>query len=94
MWQKGGSMFCHGIEGEGEKEEDDRDIDPDYKDNYDHEDDWDPEELLVNSEEEEKEQEEDDKDAHNNVPIEQMHIVAIVDFLSKRPTIITQKRSV
>ena len=50
MWQKGGGMFCHGIEGEEEKEEDDRDIDPDYKDDYDHEDNWDPEELVINSE--------------------------------------------
>ena len=23
MWQKGGGMFCHGIEGEEEKEDDD-----------------------------------------------------------------------
>ena len=31
MWQKGGGIICHGIEGEEEKEADDRDIDPDYK---------------------------------------------------------------
>ena len=47
-------MFCRGIEGEGEKEEEDRDINPDYRDNYDHGDNWDPEELLVDSEEEEE----------------------------------------
>ena len=49
MWQKGGGMFCHGIEGEGEKDDNN---DSDYKSDYDHGDDWDPEELLVDSEEE------------------------------------------
>ena len=45
MWQKCGGMFCHGVEGEEEKVEDDSDLDLDYKDNYDHCDNWDPEEL-------------------------------------------------
>ena len=68
MWQKYGGLFCHGIEGEEEKEEDDRDINPDYKDDYDHGDDWDLEELLVYSEEKEKESnnnnEEEDDDGY------------------------------
>ena len=65
MWQKGGEIFCHGVEGEVEKVEDDGDIDPDYKDNYDHGDDWDPEELLVNSgEEEESNNKEEDIDGY------------------------------
>ena len=40
MGQKGGGMFCHSAEGEEEKEEDDSDLDPDYKDDYDHGDNW------------------------------------------------------
>ena len=48
-------MFCRGVE-EEEKEDDDSDIDPDCKDNYDHGDNWDPEELLVDLEEEEEEE--------------------------------------
>ena len=51
MWQKGDGMFCHGIEREEEKEEDN---DSDYKSDFDHEDDWDQEELVINSEEEEE----------------------------------------
>ena len=46
MWQKGGRIYCCGIEWEweGEEEEEekvenDSDLDPDYKDNYDHGDD-------------------------------------------------------
>ena len=51
MWQKGGGMFCHGIEGEEEKEDNN---DSDYESNFDHEDDWGLEELVLNSEEEEE----------------------------------------
>ena len=50
MQQKGGGMFCHGVEGQEEKEEDDSDLDLDYKDNYDHWDDWEREELLSDKE--------------------------------------------
>ena len=53
-------MFCHGVEGEEEKAENDSDVDPDYKDDYDHGDDWDPEELLVDSDD--KEEESNDKE--------------------------------
>ena len=54
MWQKGGGKFCHGIEGEEEKEEDDRDINPDYEDDYDHEDNWGSEELVINLKDKER----------------------------------------
>ena len=37
MWQKGGGIFCHGIEGEEEKEENDNNSE--YKDDYNHGDD-------------------------------------------------------
>ena len=48
-------MFCHGIEGEGEKVEGDSDLDSDYyEDGYDHVDNWDLEELVVNLEDEEE----------------------------------------
>ena len=50
MWQKGGGMYCHGIEREEKKEEEGN---LDYKDDYNHGDDWDAEELVVNSEDEE-----------------------------------------
>ena len=56
MWQKGGGMLCRGIEGEEEKEEDG---DLEYKDNYDHGDDWDTEELVIDSDD-------DDDDNNNN----------------------------
>ena len=46
VWQKGGGIFCHGVEGE---EEDDSDLDSDYEDDYDHGDNWGPEALLVDS---------------------------------------------
>ena len=36
MWQKGGGIFCHGVEGEEEEEEADSDLDSDYEDDYDH----------------------------------------------------------
>ena len=42
MWQKGGGMFCCGIEGED-------DDDSEYEDDCYHGDDWDTEELLVDS---------------------------------------------
>ena len=51
MWQNASGMFFHGEEGEEEKAEDDRDLDLDYKDDYDHEDNWDQEELLVDNKE-------------------------------------------
>ena len=54
MWQKGGGMFCHGVEAEEEKVEGNSDLDPDYEDNYDHGDQLDPEELVVDSEDEEE----------------------------------------
>ena len=61
MWQKGGGMFCHGVEAEEEeKVDDDSVVDPDYKKDYDRGDDWDPEKLLVDSEEK------DDDDNNNN----------------------------
>ena len=51
MWQKGGGMFCCGVEEkeevEKEKEDDDSNIDPDYKDNYDHGYDWDLDEFVA-----------------------------------------------
>ena len=49
MWQKGGGMFCHGVEAEVEEEkaDDDSGVDPDYKYNNNHGDNWDTEELLV-----------------------------------------------
>ena len=45
MWQKGGGIFYHGVE-EGE-EEVGSDLDPEYENDYDHGDNWDPEELLL-----------------------------------------------
>ena len=54
MWQKGSGIFCHGVEGEEEKEEDDSDLDPDYKDDYDYGNVWDREELLLDKEDEEE----------------------------------------
>ena len=58
MWQKGGGMFCHGVEVEEkeEKADDDSDLDLDYKGDYNHSGNWDPEELLVKVEEEEEEE--------------------------------------
>ena len=53
MWQKGGGIFCHGVEGEEEEEEADSDLDSDYEDDYDHGDNQDPEELLVDSDDDE-----------------------------------------
>ena len=50
MWQKGGGMFCHEIEGQD-------DDDSEYEDDYDHGDDWDPEELVIDS---------DNNDDNNN----------------------------
>ena len=64
MWQKGDGIFCHGIEGEKEKEEDD---DSDYEDNYDHGDDWDPEELLVDSEGEDSNNDNNNNNNNNNM---------------------------
>ena len=66
MWQKSGGMFCHGVEAEEEQEkaDDDSKICPDYKDNYNHSDNWDLEELLVDSEE--KEEEESNNNNINN----------------------------
>ena len=59
IWQKGGGIICHGIEGEEEKEEDNNSA---YKDDYNRRDDWDPEELVINSEEEEE-----NNDNNNNI---------------------------
>ena len=53
MWQKSGGMFCHEIEGQD-------DDDSDYKSDYDHGDDWDQEELLVDSEDEDSNNNNDD----------------------------------
>ena len=50
--KKGGGIFCHGVEGE---EEDDSDLDSDYEDDYDHGDNQDLEELLVDSDDDEEE---------------------------------------
>ena len=54
-------MFCHGIEGEEEKEDNN---DLDYKEDYNHEDNWDPEELVINLEEENNN--DDDKNMEEN----------------------------
>ena len=51
MWQKGGGMFCHEI-----KEDDDSE----YEDDYNHGDDWDTEELVIDSDV-------DDDDNNNNM---------------------------
>ena len=58
-------MFYHRIEGEEEKVEDNSDLDPDYKDNYDHGDNWDLEDLVVDSENEE-ESNDDNKEEDDN----------------------------
>ena len=85
MWQKGGGMFCHGIEGEEEKEEDD---DSDYESNFDHEDNWDPEELVIDLEEDEESndnKEEDDdgytasERAYTNFTLEDDNNVEMVE---------------
>ena len=52
---KGRWTVFHRVKGEEEKDEDDSHLDLDSKDNYDHGDNLDPEELLVNPEEEEEE---------------------------------------
>ena len=74
MWQKGGGMFCHGIEGIEEKEEDD---DSDYESDFDHEDDWDPEELVIGSEEEDNNNDDMDKDANGYTASERAYMNAI-----------------
>lgn len=60
--KKGGGMFCHGTEGEEEKAEEDSNANPDYKDKYDHGDNWDPEELLGDSDDKEEESINNDKE--------------------------------
>ena len=57
MWQKGGGMFCHEIDGQ-----DDDDLE--YEDNYNHGDDWDTEELVINSDV-------NDDDNNNNMDMDE-----------------------
>ena len=60
---KGWWNVCCNKEGEEEKVEDNSDLDPYYKDDYGHGDNWDPEELSVNSNKEEEES----NDAEENI---------------------------
>ena len=70
MWQKGGGMFCHEIEGQD-------DDDSDYESDYDHDDDWDPEELVIDSEEEDNNDNDMDKDADGYTASERAYMDAI-----------------
>ena len=61
-WQN----FCHGVKGEEEKVEDGSDLDLDYKFDFYHEDDWDPEELVIDLEEEEENNDNDNNMAEDD----------------------------
>ena len=72
MWQKGGGMFCHAIE--------EVNVDSEFDDDYDHGDDWDTKELVIESEEEDNNNDDMEEDADGYTASERAYMNAINTF--------------